>query len=79
MYETLLKEEIFFGIQLLRREIHHEVGSIAMIMFESIVAIQEFAGGNEEAVRCTIEGKKVIVSFRRTVATHEARDEMKDV
>jgi hypothetical protein len=41
MCKTMLKEEIFFDIQLLRREINHEVVFIAIIMFASLHAVGE--------------------------------------
>jgi len=58
-YETLLKEEIFIGIhnreihgfkgiQLLRREIDHEVEFVTILAFESLDAVHEFAGEDYE-------------------------------
>lgn len=42
MYKTLLKEEIFFGIQLLRRETNHEVALIAIMRSALLDAVREF-------------------------------------
>ncbi len=58
-YETLLKEEIFIGIQdrhirdfkviqFLRREINHEIEFMTIMAFDSLDAVCEFAGEDYE-------------------------------
>ena len=58
-YETLLKEEIFVGIQdrrirgfkniqLLRREAGAEIEFVTIMLFDSLNAVRGFAGGNYE-------------------------------
>ncbi len=60
IYEALLKEEIFTGIQnrhirgfrniqLLRREAGHEVEFVTIMLFDSLEAVREFAGEDYEA------------------------------
>ncbi len=59
-YERLLKEEIFVGIenrhikgfksiQLLRRELEHEVEFASIMFFDNLEAVGEFAGPDYEA------------------------------
>jgi heme-degrading monooxygenase HmoA len=58
-YEPLLKEEIFVGmenhhisgfkgIQLLRRQLNEETEFITIMTFDSLEAVQEFAGPDHE-------------------------------
>jgi len=73
-YETLLKEEIFIGIhnrhiygflgiQLLRREINHEVEFITIMAFESLDAVREFAGKDYEAAVVPDKARKLLSRF----------------
>ena len=73
MYEALLEEEIFVGIeerlirgfrgiQLLRRDIGDEVEFVTIMRFESLDAVIEFAGGDYEVA--------VVPSAARAVLSH---------
>ena len=73
-YETLLKEEIFVGIQdrhirgfkgiqLLRREISHEVEFITIMAFDSLDAVREFAGEDYEAAVVPEKARKLLSRF----------------
>ena len=73
-YETLLKEDIFVGIQnrhirgfrgiqLLRREINHEVEFITIMSFESLDAVREFAGEDYEAAVVPTQARKLLSHF----------------
>jgi len=73
-YETLLKEEIFVGIQerhirgfkgiqLLRREIHSEVEFITIMAFESFDAVREFAGEDYETAVVPEKARNLLSRF----------------
>ena len=73
-YETLLKEEIFVGIQnrhirgfrgiqLLRREINHEVEFITIMAFDSLDAVREFAGEDYEAAVVPENARELLSHF----------------
>ncbi len=73
-YETLLKEEIFVGIQnrhirgfkgiqLLRREINGEVEFITIMRFDSLDAVREFAGEDYAAAVVPPEARAVLARF----------------
>jgi heme-degrading monooxygenase HmoA len=73
-YETLLKEEIFVGIQnrhirgfkgiqLLRREVKNEVEFITIMTFEALEAVLDFAGEDYEAAVVPEKAKKLLSRF----------------
>jgi len=73
-YETLLKEEIFVGIQnrhirgfksiqLLRREAGHEVEFVTIMVFDSLDAVREFAGEDYEAAVVPEKARAVLSRF----------------
>ena len=73
-YETLLKEEIFVGIQdrhirgfkgiqLLRREVNDEVEFVTIMRFESLDAVREFAGEDYEAAVVPEKAGKLLSRF----------------
>ncbi len=73
-YETLLKEEIFVGIQnrhihgfksiqLLRREIGPEVEFITIMLFDSLDAVREFAGEDYEVAVVPPKARAVLSRF----------------
>jgi len=87
-YETLLKEEIFVGIQdrhipgfksiqLLRRSIHDEVEFITIMDFDSLDAVREFAGDDYEQAVVPIEARAVLSHFDQRSQHYEIREEMK--
>lgn len=73
-YETLLKKEIFVGIQdrhirgfkgiqLLRREVNHEAEFVTIMTFESLDAVREFAGEDYEAAVVPEKARKLLSRF----------------
>jgi heme-degrading monooxygenase HmoA len=73
-YETLLKEEIFVGIQnrnisgfkniqLLRRETGDEVEFVTIMLFDSLDAVREFAGEDYEMAYVPAEARAVLSHF----------------
>ena len=73
-YETLLKEEIFVGIQnrnirgfkgiqLLRRELAEEVEFVTIMTFDSLHAVREFAGADYEAAVVPPKAREVLTRF----------------
>ena len=73
-YETLLKEEIFAGIQdrhirgfrgiqLLCREINGEVEFITIMRFDSLDSIREFAGEDYEAAVVPEKARNLLSRF----------------
>jgi len=81
-YETLLKEEIFVGIQsrhihgfkaiqLLRREINDEVEFITIMKFESLDAVREFAGEDYEAAVVPEKARKLLSRFDKRSQHYE--------
>lgn len=82
IYEALLKEEIFVGIQerhirgfkgiqLLRREINHEVEFITIMTFESLDAVREFAGEDYEQAVVPEKARKLLSRFDERSQHHE--------
>ena len=74
VYEALLKEEIFVGIQnrkiagfkniqLLRREIENEIEFITMMTFDSIDSVREFAGEDYETAVVPDKARAVLSRF----------------
>lgn len=73
-YETLLKEEIFVGIQnrnirgfkgiqLLRRELGQEVEFVTIMTFDSLDAVREFAGEDYEVPVVPPKAREVLARF----------------
>ena len=74
VYEALLKEEIFVGIQdrripgfrniqLLRREIGAEIEFVTIMRFDSLDAVREFAGEDYEAAVVPPKARAVLSHF----------------
>ena len=74
LYESLLKEEIFVGIQnrsiagyhgihLLRRELGDEVEFITLMWFDSLDAIRTFAGEDYEAAVVPPKARQLLKRF----------------
>ena len=73
-YETLLRNEIFtgiqnrhirgfHGIQLLRRAVNDEVEFITIMTFESLDAVQEFAGKDYQKAVVPDKAKDLLSHF----------------
>jgi heme-degrading monooxygenase HmoA len=73
-YEALLKEEIFVGIQnrhirgfkniqLLRRDIDHEVEFVTIMRFDSLEAVRQFAGEDYEAAVVPEKARAILSHF----------------
>ena len=87
-YETLLKEEIFLGIenrripgfkgiQLLRRHVGEEVEFVTLMSFDSLDAVREFAGEDYEAAVVPEEARAVLSRFDSRSQHYEVRAERK--
>ena len=74
VYEALLKEEIFVGIQnrhihgfkniqLLRRAVGQEVEFVTIMLFDSLDAVREFAGEDYEAAVVPEKARTVLAHF----------------
>ncbi len=74
VYEALLKEEIFVGIenrhiagfhsiQLLRRDVGPEVEFVTIMQFESLAAVREFAGDDYEVAVVPPQARAVLAHF----------------
>ena len=85
-YDALLKDEIFVGIQdrhipgfkgiqLLRREIGQEVGFVTIMLFESLDAVREFAGGDYEIAVVPEKARAVLSHFDERSQHYEIRAE----
>ncbi len=83
-YEALLKEEIFVGIenrhisglksiQLLRREAGNEVEFVTMMLFDSLVAVREFAGEDYELAVVPEKARAVLAHFDERSQHYEVR------
>jgi heme-degrading monooxygenase HmoA len=86
IYEALLKEEIFVGIQnrnirgfkkiqLLRREIDREVEFITIMEFDSLDAVREFAGEDYEMAVVPDKAQAVLSHFDARSQHYEIRAE----
>ena len=73
-YKALLKEEIFVGIQgrrihgfkgiqLLRRDLDHEVEFITIMRFDSLDSVREFAGEDYETAVVPPSARKLLSHF----------------
>lgn len=83
-YEALLNEEIFVGIknreiqgfkdiQLLRRRVGDEVEFVTIMRFESLDAVQEFAGDDYEACVVPPSARRVLKRFDERSQHYEIR------
>jgi heme-degrading monooxygenase HmoA len=83
-YETLLKEEIFTGIQgrkipgfagiqLLRREVGEEVEFITIMWFEALEAVKIFAGEDYEAAVVPPKARVILSHFDPRSQHYEVR------
>jgi heme-degrading monooxygenase HmoA len=86
IYENLLKEDIFLGIQnrhvpgfkgiqLLRRELNEEVEFITIMQFDSLDAVREFAGEDFEAAVVPQKARAVLARFDERSQHYEMRAE----
>lgn len=84
IYEALLKEEIFTGIQdrqihglksiqLLRRDVGNEVEFVVIMSFESLDAVREFAGEDYEKAWVPQEARAVLSRFDDRSQHYELR------
>jgi antibiotic biosynthesis monooxygenase (ABM) superfamily enzyme len=87
IYETLLKSEIFtgiqnreipgyHGIQLLRRQAGEEVEFVTIMWFDSIEAVRIFAGEDYEAAVVPASARKVLAHFDSRSQHYEVKAEM---
>jgi len=85
-YESLLKEEIFVGIQnrhlrgfkniqLLRREVGAEVEFITIMLFDSLDVVREFAGEDYQVAVVPEMARKVLSRFDERSQHYEIRAE----
>ena len=85
-YESLLKEEIFVGIenrriggfqsiQLLRRDVGSEVEFVTLMVFDGIEAVKEFAGADYELAVVPPEARAVLARFDERSQHYEVRAE----
>jgi heme-degrading monooxygenase HmoA len=83
-YETLLKEEIFVGIQsqhirgfrgiqLLRRQMDDEIEFVTIMTFDSLDAVREFAGEDYEAAVVPAKARAVLSRFDERSQHYEIR------
>jgi heme-degrading monooxygenase HmoA len=87
-YETLLKDEIFpgiqnrqiagyKGIQLWRRDVGDEVEFITVMWFESIEAIRAFAGEDYAAAVVPPKARELLVRFDERSQHYDVKAEIK--
>jgi heme-degrading monooxygenase HmoA len=85
-YESLLKEEIFVGIQrrnirgfqgirLFRREVGNEVEFLTLMLFDSLDAVREFAGEDCEAAFVPDKARAVLSRFDERAQHYDLRAE----
>ncbi len=85
-YESLLRDEIFVGIQnrrirgfksiqLLRREVGGEVEFVTIMLFDSLESVREFAGEDYEAAVVPEKARAVLSRFDQRSQHYELRDE----
>jgi heme-degrading monooxygenase HmoA len=83
-YETLLREEIFVGIQgrgirgfrdiqLFRREVDGEVEFVTLMRFDSLDAVREFAGEDYEVAVVPPKARAVLARFDARSRHYEIR------
>ena len=87
-YESLLKSEIFIGIQnrrisgyrgiqLFRRNFEDEVEFVTIMWFDSIDAIRDFAGEDYEVAVVPPKARKLLARFDQRSQHYEVRAELK--
>jgi hypothetical protein len=87
-YESLLKSEIFVGIQnrqisgyhgiqLFRRDFGDEVEFVTIMWFDSIDAIRDFAGEDYEVAVVPPKARKLLARFDQRSQHYEVRAEVK--
>jgi len=83
-YEALLKEKIFVniqnrridgfkGIQLLRRPVGEDVAFVAIMLFDSLNAVREFAGEDYEVAVVPENARAVLSRFDERAQHYEIR------
>jgi hypothetical protein len=89
-YERLLKSEIFTGIQdrhiagykgiqLLRRDLEHEVEFITIMWFDSIKAVRVFAGEDYQKAVVPLKAQSLLLRFDDRSQHYEVRVEKKEI
>jgi heme-degrading monooxygenase HmoA len=87
-YETLLKSEIFVGIQnrpiagykeihLLRRDLTDEVEFVTVMWFDSIEAVRAFAGEDYEVAVVPEKARALLARFDARSQHYEVKIDMK--
>jgi hypothetical protein len=87
-YESLLKSEIFIGIQnrriagyrgiqLFRRNLNDDVEFVTVMWFDAINAIRAFAGEDYEAAVVPPKARKLLLRFDARSQNYEVRAELK--
>ena len=87
-YESLLKSEIFIGIQnrrisgyqgiqLFRRALQDEVEFVTVMWFDSMEAIRAFAGEDYEVAVVPPKARQLLKRFDARSQHYEARTEMR--
>ncbi len=87
-YESLLKDEIFLGIQnrqiagyrgihLFRRHLSHEVEFVTVMWFDSLEAVRAFAGEEYEVAVVPPKARVLLSRFDERSQHYEVRAEMK--
>ena len=85
VYEGLLKAEIFTGIiergitgfrgiDLLRREVEEGVEFVTIMWFDSILAVQSFAGEDYEQAVIPPKARQLLIRFDERSAHYEVRE-----
>ena len=85
-YEALLKEETFVGIQnrkirgfngiqLLRREVGHEIEFVTIMLFDSLDSIREFAGEDYEVAVVPKKARAILSRFDERSQHYKIRAE----
>lgn len=88
VYEQLLKEEIFvgiqnrqisgfMGIQLLRRQLKDETEFITIMTFDTLESVKEFAGNDYEQAVVPEKARAVLSHFDQRSQHYEIRAERK--
>ena len=87
-YEALLKSEIFVGIrdrringyqgiQLFRRDLGEEVEFVTVMWFDSLDAVQAFAGEDYETAVVPLKARALLARFDTRSQHYEVKAEMK--
>jgi heme-degrading monooxygenase HmoA len=87
-YESLLKHEIFIGIQerqidgykgiqLLRRELGNEVEFVTVMSFDSLEAVRAFAGDEYEAAVVPNRARSLLLRYDDRSQHYEVKAEMR--